>query len=132
MNESIGIASTILLPSGTTQDKHRKHLFVVMCKPVQGSVLLVSIATRQRFYDTTCILNAGDHSFIKHESYVAYDLAKTERVQNLESGIEKGQYRLHKKLAKSVFQKILKGFYQSTYTKNYVWEYLPAKYEADQ
>ena len=127
MNIFMDIADTILMPSGTAQDKHKKHLFVVMCKPVDDYVLLVSVATCRFNYDETCILNKDDHRFIKHKSYVVYQLAEVKLVKHLQDGIKNRLYRRHSPMSDSVFQKILKGFGESAYTKNFVWEYLPKK-----
>ncbi len=62
--------TTILIPSGPVGD----HLFVSVfeVKEIAGKkkVLLVPIETRFAKCETTCALVAGDHVFVKHDSFV--------------------------------------------------------------
>ena len=75
MNEdTLRTGSTILLP-GTHQNPDRHHMCIVLTDPrhTEGrQVLYVPIITARRKHDATCILDVGDHPFIKHESCVHY------------------------------------------------------------
>ncbi len=68
--------STLLVPSG-----QKKHLHVVVLGPValEGygatrQIALASITTKypNLHFDPACVIGAGEHDFIKHESWVAY------------------------------------------------------------
>lgn len=122
MNISRG--ATILMPTPTQRDRAKKHLFVVMCAPIDDYVLVVPIATCREKYDVTCILQAGDHPFIKTLSYAAYYFAECKLVQHLQSDVAKNIAKLREPISEKVFTKILNGFYRSKYTRNFVFEYL--------
>lgn len=67
--------STLLIPSGTSSDPGKQHLFVVITNPcLAGQQLLVSISTVKagQAHDPTCLVQAGSHPFIQADSYVFY------------------------------------------------------------
>ena len=75
--------ATLLIPSGPQGDQDRKHLFILLTDPHadqagKNCVLMVSLSTVRPGmpHDPTCILYAGDHPFVKHESYVVYQKAR--------------------------------------------------------
>lgn len=58
---------------------YRQHLFVILNDPIvfpnkgsQTCVCVVNFSTIPTHipYDPTCVFTAGDHPFIKHQSYV--------------------------------------------------------------
>ncbi len=56
-------------------DPGKKHLRIVISDPdPDDNVLVVSVNTfdENKRNDTSCILNKGDHEFIKHKSYINY------------------------------------------------------------
>lgn len=75
MNDGVLHAgATILLP-GTHQNPDNYHICVVLSDPENAEgrqVLYVPIITARRKCDETCILEVGDHPFIKHTSCVHY------------------------------------------------------------
>lgn len=80
---------TLLIPSGPIGH----HLFVVATRPcLEQNVALVNIAGRTP--DPTCILQAGDHEFIKKPSWVYYRRARIESVAALRLGVSCGDYIL--------------------------------------
>lgn len=68
-----------------------EHLKIVISDPLKDpeNLLIVNVTSYRegKFYDPSCFLNPGDHPFIKHVSYVAYQYATTRSNGNL--------YRLH-------------------------------------
>ena len=68
--------ATLLIPSGPEHDPDRMHLFVVLTNPFDDRgdgvqrVLLVSLSTvhDHKNHDPACVLEAGEHRFVKHES----------------------------------------------------------------
>ena len=121
MSIKIVRGATLLIPSYIPGNPD--HLHVVMCDPnLVGQVLLVSICTyneEKRDHDSTCLLDKGDHPFIKHRSYVRYASAEIRRASNLKNMTGKGF------INEMVFQKILDGFYVSRHAGRFVFEYLP-------
>lgn len=53
------------------------HLWVVVSKPdADGSVAMVNFTSYRQPCDETCVLDVGDHPFIRHKTVVAYSHAK--------------------------------------------------------
>lgn len=68
------LGSTVLLPS-THHNPDKHHLCIVLNDPQDENgrqVVYVPIITARRKYDSTCVLDVGDHPFIKHKSCVHY------------------------------------------------------------
>ncbi|CDL79283.1 conserved hypothetical protein [Xenorhabdus cabanillasii JM26] len=61
-------------------------------------------------YDDTCILNIGDHPFVKHRSYIFYKKAELLGVGTVTSQIIAGDIRVSEPCYDDVFDRILKGF----------------------
>ena len=67
--------STLLIPSGTSSNPDGKHLFFILTNPCAGNQHLLVSATSvkpARAHDPTCLLAAGAHPFIEHQSYIFY------------------------------------------------------------
>ena len=82
--------ATLLIPSGPDHDPERHHLFVILTDPQPDSntVLLVSLSTLRRAlpHDATCVIAAGEHPFVRRNSYVFYARARIELVETRRSG----------------------------------------------
>lgn len=109
--------ATLLIPSGPDHDPERKHLFIILTDPCQDdekgerSVLLASLTSvpNRVAYDSTCILQAGDHPFLRHASYVFYQKARIESVATLENGVQKGVFIQHDPIEASIFNRVCNG-----------------------
>lgn len=99
------------------QNEPKKHLWIVLTdhfaydKCPQKSVLLVNISTVRQHpkfqYDKTRILQAGEHPFIKHDSYVMYEFARLISVNEL---MENGSaFDLKDKMSAPVLERICDG-----------------------
>jgi hypothetical protein len=55
------------------------HLWVVLSDPRldDQKVLIVSLTTFRPHKDRACIIQPGEHDWVRHETCVAYDLART-------------------------------------------------------
>ncbi len=108
------------MPSGPKQDLARKHLFILLCDPVtqEQKVLLATISSVKpdREYDDTCILEAGDHRFIKKKSYVVYALCRILTQEQLENGVRQGVFVPRDPIDDALLARILDGLMQSPYT----------------
>lgn len=104
---------TILAPSGRAE-----HLHIICNDPVFYPindcfcVLAVNISSLKDGvpHDPTCILQRGDHDFIKHDSYVVYERAVIWRVDNIIRKYDNGEIRARQDISEHVFNKILLGF----------------------
>ncbi|WP_438439422.1 hypothetical protein [Klebsiella quasipneumoniae] len=61
-------------------------------------------------YDDACVLQAGDHRFIQHTSYIVYAEAVIWRIDNLERKHAAGEVTTHDDMVEAVFGRILSGF----------------------
>jgi hypothetical protein len=75
-------------------------------------VLLVDFCTYdpQKQHDPTCILDCGDHEFIKHPTFVDYKRAAIKRSEPLECDLRRGVHRPSTAISEDVYQRILQGF----------------------
>lgn len=115
--------ATLLIPSGPAGEEERKHLFVLLTDPYVGSaskasVLMVSLSSIKVGvpYDPSCILSVGDHAFVRHDSYVAYQRARLEEVDKLLRGVKNGQLLPHAPMNSAVFARICRGLELSRHT----------------
>ena len=116
--------ATLLIPSGPANDPGRKHLFVLLTDPIEApgfegkQVLLVNIASVPNGlpYDSTCIIQPGEHRFIKHESYVYYAKARIEAANALLRGVKSGQLIPHEIMDHALVKRICDGLQQSPHT----------------
>lgn len=104
---------TILIPTGAVN-----HLHFICSDPTfypatnDERVLIVNISTLKEhaYYDRTCILDRGDHPFIKHPSFVYYREALISSRERLSFGVETGVLTPHDPFEEHVIEKVLHGF----------------------
>lgn len=104
---------SVLITSGPC-----KHLHVICNDPVHHpalgcyTVLAVNITSVNSAleYDASCVLQAGEHPFITHESYVYYKKADLFSADRMEQAINDGAYQVDHDFTDATFVKILKGF----------------------
>lgn len=125
---------TLLIPSGTVEDPRRKHLFVCVTDPVGigNDVLLVSVSSLlpSRPYDGTCRLYAGDHPFIRHDSYVVYARARIECADKLVDGVKQCLLIPQQALDGSVFARICQGFQESRFVTPKIRSFFESVYRS--
>jgi hypothetical protein len=82
--------------------------------------ICVNVTTQRSHSDTTCVLNAGDHPFVKHPSVVYYqdareiDLALVDRA--IASGIKNFVCTAHAPCSAALLERIRKGLIDSKQT----------------
>ena len=105
----ISLGDTFLLP-GTRPDEGR-HLFVVISDPVRSpdDVVLVPLTTFEHYKDQSCILNVGDHPFVKHPTCIGYSDAQCSPVKKLGQLLESRDIRRRKPMCEDVLARILEG-----------------------
>ena len=98
-----------LKPSGPD---NKLHLYVVLVDPnCHGIMLWVPVCSVRTdiYYDSSCLLEEGDHDFIKTASYVAYNFADRVHANHLEKMVRLNAYRLKPDASARVLQAILTG-----------------------
>jgi len=120
---------TLLVPSGPPNDLARKHLFIVLTDPCpsRGDVLLVNVPTIRRNHDPACRLFAGDHPFLKHDSFVEYAMARIELAQGIATAVATGRMIPRDDLDGAVFARVCNGLTTSRFTKPRVVAYYRAR-----
>jgi len=100
------------MPSGPTGE----HLFIIMAGPSPlenyGSVnQFISVSVTSVYpgvpFDEACVLQPGEHSFIKHQSYVAYRHARVDTQQHLEKMVADSVWNPQEPCSVALFQKII-------------------------
>lgn len=107
--------ATLLIPSGPAHDPERKHLHIVLTDPVDGQVQVVSVSSipPNNLYDSSCTLFAGEHPFVKHDSWVVYRFARLVEAQLLERKVADGEFIAKPVLDTKVYQFIVDGLLES-------------------
>jgi hypothetical protein len=116
--------ATLLIPSASVSDPNRKHLFILLTNPHPHpesnikSSLLVSVSTMypRLPFDPACKLFAGDHPFIKHDSYVVYRTARIETADKLINGVSQGIFNHKETLSGEIFARVCHGLTTSDFT----------------
>lgn len=113
----------MLVPSG----KEGYHLFVIVfgVKMVDGKeqVLLASVCTIYEGipYDSACILRQGDHSFIRHDSYINYSKLRQESAAHVEKLLEANYFIPHvEDFSGDLLRRVSEGVEESTRTPDYI------------
>jgi len=104
---------TILIPANSAS-----HLHFVCNDPVfypnkgKECVLLVNISSIKQgiSHDTSCLLDVGDHPFIKKPSFIYYRMAEIYTVAGIQLQVAEGNYSVREDCCDAVFEKILNGF----------------------
>ncbi|MFV0322536.1 MAG: hypothetical protein ACK5LE_09190 [Alphaproteobacteria bacterium] len=115
MNTGIKIGDTFLIQTGTQSDPLKKHLHFVITSVENGKCIAVPLQTLKEGlpYDKSCVLKQGDHEFIKHDSWVAYDKACFLYENTITLDIAQGRVKRKMSLSESVLKKIIVGAIQS-------------------
>lgn len=118
-------AGTLLIPSGPSDNPEMMHLHIVCTDPCQeGKQLIVSVTTwRNNLCDGTCVLNEGDHPWLKHRSWVMYRAARIEASETLDNGLSQGLFSAREDMEDEVFKRILSGICDSPHTKRRIKKY---------
>lgn len=109
---------TILIPSGPG-----KHLFcIVTDQSSAGQHLLLNFSTiyPERFHDPTCVVQAGEHPFLNHPSYVEYRKAEIQRSDRLGKLVDAQYYGLGTPATEELASKMLTGVMISPHTPRHI------------
>lgn len=110
---------TYLIVSGPPKDPNRRHLFIICTNPSEeGKVIAVPVQTiRDAPHDPTVELEAHEHKFIKHPSFIAYYEARVLDVVKIKRLIDKGDAKRHDDMNGQTFLRIRNGIERSKHTK---------------
>lgn len=87
-----------------------EHLWVIISEPAKSDkVLMVNFTSHAHFKDQSCILDVGDHDFIKHKTCVNYSDPKIVTKKQLESLVQSGLLQNRKNVGMAILNRILDG-----------------------
>jgi hypothetical protein len=92
------------------------HLWVIISDPEldPSRVLIVSLTTFRPKKESVCLLDIGDHSFIRHKTCVAYNLANAPPLAQLEMARDRGDLIPDIAVSPDVLHRIREGAARST------------------
>jgi hypothetical protein len=98
---------------GTSLDS---HLWVVISDPAQdaNAILIVNFTTVRADSDTACVLAAGEHPFVKHDTCVNYRGAKVVSEASIQTLMSAGHVQPHAAVAAAILKRIQEGAANST------------------
>ena len=114
------LGQTLLVPSGPAL-----HLFFLILGPVvladygpMPQLAMVSATTLRDGvpHDPACVLEAGEHPFIQHRSYLAYRYMRLDASQHLENMIHRSVWKAHAPCTAALLRRIADGVCRSRLT----------------
>lgn len=79
--------------------------------------LVVSVSTWTNHYcDGSCILEAADHEFLRHKSWVMYRKTRVESAETLDNGVQTGLFKVKPDMSREVFARVCAGILDSPHT----------------
>jgi hypothetical protein len=105
------------------------HLFIIVTKRCRDNRhLLVSISSIRegRAYDPACVLDAGDHPFVHHPSYVVYAKPEERPAGFITNMLTKGAYRIQDDVHPAVLERVCDGMSRSEFGRPWAIKYFQA------
>ena len=88
----------------------QSHLWIVVSDPqVDRAVVVIANMTTDDGIDPSCILDAGDHPFVKHRTRIRYDMARILSDTDLERYVASNAIRLHERVSAEILERIRQG-----------------------
>ncbi len=84
---------------------------------------MVNISSYNDGYDDTCLLDVGDHPFVRHCSFVFYAEAIIYKAAQIQNGVNQGILKPQPDLADDVFARVTAGITVSPDTPQNVVRY---------
>lgn len=100
------------------------HLCICLTSPdLKGDILSVTIQTYRPGFDTSCILDVGDHEFIQHKSVAAYARCSKIGAVATQKLIDDGTYTRKADVESAILKKLRDGLKASGDTPPFVLDY---------
>lgn len=112
------IGNTFVKQAGTIPS----HLYIIISDPSANPerVVVVNLTSWRKtavgLNDASCIVNKGEHKFIKSKSYIYYRKAICASLENLQKAIDGGAITLRENCSDALLNKILEGAAKSQFT----------------
>lgn len=118
--------AALLVPSGTYHEPDKKHLHIICSDPdADDLVVIVGISTYTNdLCDQTCVLQAHEHPWLRHKSFVLYRKAEVVSASALQDRIDANEVLERDDVNPQTFLRIRNGICNSIQTKRKVKRYL--------
>jgi hypothetical protein len=116
------VKDTLLIPSGITG----LHLFAVItprCRWDHHLIVGFSSIKPGRYYDPTCEIEAGVHSFIRVPSFIRYETARTVEASHLTRCVDGGSFVPREPIPDDWLKRICDGLAVSPRVASRIWNY---------
>ena len=129
--KAIGARQAFILPdTGSEADRGRPHLQICLTDPCEkGDILCVSVGTYESGMDKTCLLKAGDHSYIVHLSTIYYGTPRKMPAAATLKRINDGELTEQGLISEPIFLRVCKGMLTSDFRVPTVEEYAKAQWK---
>lgn len=99
------------------RDDPIEHLFFVISDPKldRERVVVVPLMTWDEYKDQTCVLETGEHPFVRHRSYIDYGCGDLVKARNVERQLEQKEFRAHKPASAKLLARIREGAERSDF-----------------
>jgi hypothetical protein len=98
---------------GSTPATSTKHLFIVVSDPVKDPAVVYVVNVTTLYpgspNDSTCLVRAGEHPFVKQDSWVNYARARRTSVARLHQAFAKGDLLPRDPLQATVLKRVQSG-----------------------
>ena len=95
------------------------HLHIIAIDPDrEGLVIVVSVSSVYRFADRTVLLKAGEHPWVKHESFIAYGFARLQKASEIETRLSRLPKLVKEHCSEGLLKRVQSGILESEQTEN--------------
>ena len=93
------------------------HLWVIVSDPAKdvANVVISNFTTFDGTEEESCVVNNGEHPFVRHKTVVRYRDAKTVSANDLKTLVKKGQLKPHMPLSAEILDRVRQGAGQSDF-----------------
>ena len=108
-----------------------KHLFVIVLEKKvanQHQVISVPVCTARKLsFDNACIIQPGEHPFVKNESFVEYRNAREDCADDLVKRVQQQLFTLQGQVTPDLLNKIKNGLAKSIFAPRHIKDLVLAK-----
>lgn len=105
----------LLIPSGPADKKHLYMILTDSCADSKHLLISISSIKPERFFDDSCVIEPGEHAFIRHASYVLYSKPEIYSRRKILQNLERWYFSKKDDVSDELFKKIVDGFYSSEF-----------------
>lgn len=119
----LSVSATFLMHhTGGIHNPSGAHLFVCLAIDAkEDTAIIVPIVTRHERSDLSCVIDVGDHPFIKHQSCADYDFAQAISLNRTNNEIANGIIKLRRSVSAGVLTRLHVGFVLSDETAPWIF-----------